>query len=215
MKNETRPYVMTRRAEKAEATRTRISASAAELYRERAIEDFTLEEVAQRAGTTVQTILRAFGSKEKLVYAGLAMLAERGTTAKPTPPGDVAATVSATFDIYESIGDLVIRRLADEMRRPGLKPSLDEGRKNHRGEVRAAFAPQLARVEGAERAQLLETLCLATDVYVWKILRRDRKLSRRASEAIMRRIVEGVVETEGSDEQDSLVELVGRRQSAP
>src|SRR5580693_9185589 len=59
------------RAAKAEATRARIRAAAIALYTDRPIEDFTLEEVAKRAQTTVQTVLRAFGSKEELVYEAL------------------------------------------------------------------------------------------------------------------------------------------------
>jgi len=214
MKKPPRPYVMTARAAKADATRARIRAAAAALYRERAVEDFTLEEVAKRAGTTVQTALRAFGSKEKLVYAALEDMADAGQLSKATAPGDVAAAVTATFDIYESVGDLVVRRLADELRRPGLKAGLDEGRRNHRSEVRARFAPQLERAGGAARTQLFEILCVLTDVYVWKLLRRDRRLSRRASEAIVRRLVESVTSMEAHHGEDALVELVGRRQSA-
>ncbi len=215
MKKGPRPYVMTARAAKAEATRARIRAGAMQLYRERAIEDFTLEEVARRAQTTVQTVLRAFGSKERMVYAALEEMVAHGMPLKSTPPGDVPAAVAAQFDIYEGMGDLVIERLNDERRRPALKPGLDEGRRNHRDGVRSAFAPQLARVSGAARAQLFEILTLLTDVYVWKLLRRDRKLSRRASEAIVCKMIEGVTGTEEAYGQDPMVELVGRRQSAP
>ena len=215
MKKGSRPYVMTARAAKAEATRARIRAGAMQLYRERAIEDFTLEEVARRAGTTVQTVLRAFGSKERLVYAALEEMVAHGMPLKPTRPGDVPAAVVALFDIYEGMGDLVIERLNDERRRPALKPGLDEGRKNHRDGVRSAFAPQLARLDGSARAQLFEILTVLTDVYVWKLLRRDRKLSRRAAEAIVCRMIEGVTGTEEAYGQDPVVELVGRRQSAP
>src|SRR5580704_13762857 len=144
MKKAKRPYVMTLRAAKADATKARIRASAAQLYCERPIEDFTLEEVAQRAGTTVQTVLRGFESKEKLFYAALEEVAAVGTAIRPTPPGDVRAAVAAIYDLYETMGDLVIQRLADELRRPPLKASLDEGRANHREVVRNLFAPQLA-----------------------------------------------------------------------
>ena len=80
----------------------------------------------------VRTVLRAFGSKDELIYAALGEMAAGGVFLKPTPPGDVKAGVSASFDIYEAIGDSVIRRLNDEQRRPALKPLLDQGRENHR-----------------------------------------------------------------------------------
>jgi AcrR family transcriptional regulator len=211
MKKAKRPYVMTARAAKAEATRARIRASAAALYCERPIEDFTLEEVAQRAGTTVQTVLRGFESKEKLFYAALEEVAAAGAAIRPTPPGDVRAAVTAMFDLYETMGDLVIQRLADERRRPALKPSLDEGRANHREVVRNLFAPQLARHGGAVRAQLFHILTIATDVYVWKLLRRDRGLGRTAAEAIVCRMINAVTNVEESDGKHLMAELVGRR----
>jgi len=214
MKKTTRRYVMTGRAAKAEATRARIRASAVALYCERAIEDFTLEEVAQRAATTVQTVLRAFGSKDKLIYEALAELAASGVPIKPTPPGDVAAAVRAIYDIYESMGDLVVQRLNDERRRPALKPVLDQGRENHRGLVKTLFAPQLERQSGGARAQLFNILLVATDVYVWKLLRRDRAIGRAAAEAIVCRMINSVANPERAHGKDLMAELVGRREPA-
>jgi AcrR family transcriptional regulator len=214
MKMTKRPYVMTARAAAAEATRERIRASAATLYRERAIEEFTLEDVAKRAGTTVQTVLRAYGSKDQLVLAALNDLAKAGVPLKPTPPGDVAAAVGAFFDIYETIGDLVIARLGEESRHPLLKPALDAGRRNHREGVRQAFAPQLARCGGAARAELFNVLAVVTDVYVWKLLRRDLALSRAAAEAAVCRMIDGVSVMEERDGEDIVAELVWRRESA-
>jgi AcrR family transcriptional regulator len=211
----TRSYVMTARAAKAAATRARIRTRAAALYRERPIEEFTLEEVARRAETTVQTVLRIFGSKEQLIYAALEEMVEHGMPLKPTAPGDVGAAVAAIFDIYEGMGDLVIERLSDELRRPALKEGLELGRKNHRDGVRAAFAPQLARASGQARAELFEMLTILTDVYIWKLLRRDRKLGRRAAEAMVCKMIDRVAGKEKAHGEDSLVELVGRRKSAP
>jgi AcrR family transcriptional regulator len=214
MKKVNRLYVMTARAAKTEATRARIRSAAMQLYREQAIENFTLDEVAGRAETTVQTVLRAFGSKENLIYEALDQLAAGGLPLKPTPAGDVAEGITAIFDIYESMGDLVIQRLADELRRPALKPELDQGRENHRDVVRTIFAPQLRRAGGTARNQMIEILTVLTDVYVWKLLRRDRKLSRRASEAIVCRMIDAVTNTEHPHGPDTMVELVGRRKSA-
>jgi AcrR family transcriptional regulator len=205
---------MAGRAAKAQATRTRIRVSAMQLYRERPIEDFTLEEVAEHAGVAVRTILRAYPSKDELVYAALEEMAAAGVFLKPTPPGDVNAAVGALFDIYESVGDLVMRRLNDEDRHPGLKPMLDQGRENHRNGVKTAFAPQLIRLQGGARTQLLNILVVLTDVYVWKLLRRDISLSRAAAEATMRKMITAVLERETADGTDSLAELVGRRQPA-
>jgi AcrR family transcriptional regulator len=209
-----RRYDMTGRAAKAEATKERIRASAMELYCERPIDDFTLDDVAERAGTTVQTVLRDFGNKENVIFESLLELGRRGVMLKPTPPGDVAAAVAAFHEIYEGMGDLVMRRLSDEERHPALKPILDDGRRHHREGVATAFAPQLARLRGAARAQLLNALIVATDVYVWKLLRRDFGLGRAAAEAIVRKIINGVINGETRDGTDTVAELVGRRKPA-
>ena len=205
---------MAARAAKAEATKARIRVSAMELYCQRPIEDFTLEEVAGRAGVAVRTVLRAYPSKDELVYAALDEMAAGGVYLKPTSPGDIKAGVSAFFDIYETVGDLVLQRLSDERRRPGLKPSLDQGRENHRHGVKVIFAPQLEQRRGTARAELFNMLVVITDVYVWKLLRRDMALTRPAAEAIVRKIIFSIIEGENVDGTDSLAELVGRRQPA-
>jgi hypothetical protein len=66
-------------AAKAEATRGCIRRCAAQLYLARSIDEFTLEEVATAAGTTVQTVLRAFGGRDQL--------ARQNLPGRPTPPG--------------------------------------------------------------------------------------------------------------------------------
>ncbi len=215
MKKSKRPYVMTARAERSEATRARIRMAAMQLYREHTIEDFTLDEVAARAGTTVQTVLRMFGSKDDLILAALDEMASGGVPLRPTPPGDVAAAVAVIIDLSETLGDLLIQRLNDEQRRPALKPGLDLGRENHRDWVKVAFAPQLAQRRGSARTRLHNALIAATDVYVWKVLRRDRALTRPAAEAVVREMVVSLVTwEEKADGSDSVAELVGRREPA-
>lgn len=214
MKLHKRRYAMIGRAAKAEAAKARIRASAATLFCEGPIEDFTLEKVANLAGVAVRTILRAHPSKDELIYAALEDMAAGGVFLKPAAAGDIRAAVSAFFDIYESVGDFVMQRLAEERRRPALKASLDQGRDNHRDGVKTAFAPQLERLQGAERAQLLTMLIAITDVYVWKLLRRDMGLGRAAAESIVRNMIERVIGQEQANGKDPLAELVGRRQPA-
>src|SRR5208282_2439993 len=168
MKTRKRAYSMTVRAEKATATRQKILDSAVQLYRQSAIEDFTLDEIARRAGTTVQTVLRAFESKENLLIAALDRFAKGGEMMRQTPPGDVAAAVGAIFDLYESMGDLLMQRLADERRHPAIKPTLDRGRANHRRWVDDIFAPLVEGRRAAERAEILDALNVATDIFVWE-----------------------------------------------
>ena len=196
MKMEKRSYDMRTRSAKAEATRDRIRQNAMQLYRERPLDEFTLDEVAARAETTVQTVLRAFSSKDNLIVVALAALAPGGSPIKLSDPGDVAAAVMVIFDLYENIGDRVIQQLADERRLPGLKTNLDVGRRIHREWVKAVFAPQLGTYTGHGRSHVFHGLMAATDVYVWKLLRRDQGLHRATAEAVVRRIITGLTKQE-------------------
>ena len=214
MKLQTRPYVMSARAAKMEETRRRILDAAAELYLQRGVDEFTLEDVARRAETTVQTILRIHASRDRLLYAALDKTARAGMPLKPTPPGDVAAAVAAIFDLYESFGDMVMRWLADERRQPALKSSNEVGRRNHRNWIAIAFAPQLAARRGEAREALRQALIVATDIYAWQILRRDNGLPRAAAEAVVRAMIEAVANRETTDDETAVVELVRRRQPA-
>jgi AcrR family transcriptional regulator len=214
MKKAKRHYDMTARAAKAEATKARIRACAVDLFCNRPTEEFTLDEVAGKADTTVQTVLRIFGSKDELIYTALADMAAGGVFLRPTTPGDIEAAVGSFFDIYETVGDLVIEMLNEERRRPALKVALDQGRDNHRDGVRTVFAPQLERVHGAERMKLLTMLIVTTDVYVWKLLRRDMKMNRPAAEAMVARMIRSVLEQGETNGKNSVAELVRRREPA-
>jgi AcrR family transcriptional regulator len=176
---------------KAAETKARIRQAAIDVHTERLWEGFTLEEVARRAGTTVQTVLRIYGSKAALERLLLEASSERER--KPSPPGDVEAAVAALYDDYESIGDQVIRLLADEPRVPGMPALLDQGRAGHRRWTEATFAPQLRARRGAARERALVRVLLVTDVYTWKLLRRDFHLKRAAAERIVVEMIHAVI----------------------
>jgi AcrR family transcriptional regulator len=64
-----RPYRMVARAEAAAATAERILDAAIEVFWETPGEQFSLDEVARRAGVTVQTVIRRFGGRGGLFAA--------------------------------------------------------------------------------------------------------------------------------------------------
>lgn len=76
---------------------------------------------AARAGVTMQTVIRRFGSKEKL-FAALERQSEqvRGTRA-PVLPGDNPGALAHLVEDYEFTGRRVPRTLAEEERIPALK----------------------------------------------------------------------------------------------
>lgn len=62
-----RPYRSAVRADRARATRARITASADELFSERGYTDTTMAAIAEHAGVAVQTLYNSFGSKPALL----------------------------------------------------------------------------------------------------------------------------------------------------
>jgi AcrR family transcriptional regulator len=180
-----RTYSMDLRAAAADATRERILAAAADLFLERWYDDVTLGAIAERAGVSGQTVINHFGGKEPLAASAHQRLSESIVSLRYTPEaGDIPALVEAVVDDYETTGDAVVRLLALEEKVPSLAPLLAKGREGHREWVETMFgAPEL-----------LAELLVATDVYTWKLLRRDQGLSRDETVAAILRIVQALLE---------------------
>ena len=69
---------MTSRARAVEETRRRILDASVDLHGERLVADISLDDIAERAGVSVQTVLRHFGSRAGLVEAAVEHAAGRG-----------------------------------------------------------------------------------------------------------------------------------------
>jgi AcrR family transcriptional regulator len=189
----TRTYVMRARAESADGTRQRVLEAAVDELWESRVSEVRLEDVAARAGVTVQTVLRIFGSKSSLLESALEPLRDRILRQREAAePGDVEGTISALFDHYEQMGDFVIRNLAEEQELPELQEWLVSGRKAHRMSTQRQFAPHLA--ERDDKKLVLDCLVVACDVYTWKLLRRDAAKSRKEAEACVRFMVSKILE---------------------
>jgi len=187
-----RTYSSPVRAEKAAATRQRIVDSAQQLFVDRSSE-FTLDRVAVASGVSVQTVLRLFGSKEALILAAIGTFRQADEPRFVGPSGSIGAIVARLFDDYEEIGDRVVRMLAEEFRIAGVAEIAAIGRSKHREWVTAAFGEQLAAYPARKRIVVLTALLAATDVYVWKLLRRDLDLDRKTSQSIVERLVSGAL----------------------
>lgn len=190
-----RAYRMGRRATAAAATAERILDAATSIFWERPTDQISLEEVARRAGVTALTVIRRFGGKDGLFAAAAEREAGRiRQQRKEAPTGDVAAAIAVLVNHYEELGEGVLRLLAEEGRNPQLRIIADRGREQHAQWCERVFAPALARRHGAERKRRLAQLLAVCDVYVWKILRRDRGLSRRDTELALVELVQPLME---------------------
>ena len=173
MKSSTRPYSQGVRAQSAEATAHRVVEAFLARLMQQWYDEITLDRVAEDAGVTVQTVVRRFGGKEGLLAQSVKTLATQINARRATPAGDIGRLVGNLIDDYEQIGDTVIRLLAGESRHPALKEFLDFGRGEHRRWVTNAFASSLGKLAAPARQRAVDALVVVTDVYTWKILRRD------------------------------------------
>ncbi|HEV8163817.1 MAG TPA: helix-turn-helix domain-containing protein, partial [Actinomycetota bacterium] len=129
-----RPYRMQARAAAAAATGERILDAAVAVFWQQPVDDIPLEQVARRAGVTVQTVIRRFGSKQGLLAAAAQREAERVRRQRDQAPvGDLPGAVRNLLDHYEELGVPVLRLLAQEDRSPALRALADQGRAYHAG----------------------------------------------------------------------------------
>lgn len=170
-----RAYSQVARAIAAEDTAKRIIEAFLDLLMNEWFDDITLDRVAVQAGVAVPTVVRRFGGKDGLLAAVVPVLSAQVGERRAGPPGDIDAAIDRLIADYERVGDGVIRVLALEPRFPAVEPLTSLGRKQHRLWVSTAFAQSLSPLSGADYERALDGLVVATDVYTWKLLRRDMR----------------------------------------
>lgn len=168
-----RPYRQGARAIAAQETAARIVQAFTRRLATDWFDEIRLEDVARDAEVTVQTVIRRFGGKEGLLEAAIAQMDAEIRRRRDVAPGDIAAVIEALVDDYEAVGDLLIRMLAQETRYPAIGQATEYGRGEHRSWLAAAFAPWLTGADAAADTARLDALVVATDVYLWKLVRRD------------------------------------------
>jgi AcrR family transcriptional regulator len=183
------------RAVSATANGESILASASRLFGELRYDQVSLDDVAAQAGVTVRTVVRRFGSKESLfgaVSGERAMSIRRARDA--VPAGDVPKAVKLLVGTYEDWGDEVLHLLSQERGLAGVTNTVEAGRRYHAAWVERAFSPLLGELTAAVRRRRLGQLVAVTDIYYWKVLRRDVGLSRADVEASLRELIGAIVE---------------------
>jgi AcrR family transcriptional regulator len=189
----TRPYDMTTRGEGAASTRDKIVRAGADLLRLQRFEDITLAAIARTAGVSHQTVLNHFGTKEGVAGAAAdVIMRETEDLRASAVPGDIRGAVRIVIDQYEDSGDSNVRWAMTAERLGSLAPRIDEARAYHQRWLAWVFGDHLPGEEAARR-RTVNALHAATDVYTWKLLRRDLGLSRRETESTMADLVAGVL----------------------
>ena len=184
---------MASRAAAAEATRERILTVAGELFLTGYYDDVTLQAIARAAGVSAPDRHQPLRRQGAAVPRRRASASSSELRARRYAPaaGDVPALIEALVDDYDITGDATILMLAQEGRVESLAPVLAMGREGHRDWVREMLG----------RPDLVDELVVPTDVYAWKLLRRDRSLSRDETVAAIRRMVESLLTYDPSEER--------------
>lgn len=154
---------------------------------------FTLEDVAGRAGTTVQTVLRHFGSKSGLLAAAaqrsrMSIMAGRDQV----PRGDLGGVAQYLGRHYEEVGDMVLGMLAFEAQGPDLASIAELGREMHRAWVERVLEPLIERVPLPDRPRRVAVLVAITDLLTWKVLRKEQGLEQHEYERSVHELLEAL-----------------------
>jgi AcrR family transcriptional regulator len=190
-----RPYKMQARAAATEATKEKILDATEAALDELQIDEVTLAVVAKRAGVSVQTIIRHFESKDGLFLATLLHAGARMGMDRDVEPGAaVGEIVGVLIDHYEKFGDRILHMLSQEERVANLKVLTDLGRVYHLDWCTKAFYPALKGLRGAKRERRAAQFAAVTDIYVWKILRRDRGFSVAQTKLAICELIEPLTE---------------------
>src|SRR5690606_12354467 len=147
-----------------------------------------LADVAERAGVSVQTVLRQFGSRAQLIRSTAEQVRSAVVEERRAPAGDVAAALTVLVDHYEQRGDWALLLLGQEESDVEVRAILADGKQAHREWVAEVFEPF---VHGDPA--LVDLLVVVTDVYAWKLLRRDRGLSRDETQERIARMVRALL----------------------
>lgn len=189
--DERRPYRMRARAESTAQTAERILDAAEKTLFDGPISEASLASVAALGGVTVKTVRRRFGDKQRLFAQAVTRFGTRVISQRDVAEaGDVEGAIRILVDQYEEVGDRVLRMLAEEERHPALGTIVDMGRAYHREWCERVFAPGLEAVPDRDRERRVAQVVAATDLYAWKLLRRDSRLSRPETELAIIETVE-------------------------
>jgi AcrR family transcriptional regulator len=193
----TRAYRQVGRAKGAEATGRRILEAFENCFHSRWFDEVTLAEVAKIAGVTMRTVIRRYGTKSGLLAALIHQMVPDVRTRRTPAPGNRGDLVDRTLAVYEQIGDGVIRNLSQESRIPELQPLIDIGRREQRRITAETFAEALKPLDAPQARRTLDLLVISTDVYTWKLLRRDMRRSVKDTRESMLDLVQAALARAG------------------
>ncbi len=186
---------MQTRTKSAEITRQKILSAVVNLWSSYAINEISLEMVAEHSGLTMRTILRKFGSREGMLTASIAHASEKILHARDlAPAGNLTKALEVLLSEYEATGDAVIRTIMLQDSLPFAKSIIQGGIQIHRDWCKRVFAPYLPSLESDSYEMELSAFVCATEIYLWKLLRRDLNKSYKQTFSIFHHTLQCLIE---------------------
>lgn len=193
MKSKKNTYNNSKRLIEAENTKLDIIKAFGRLWMKYSIKEITLNMISEEAGVTTRTILRKFGSKERLLEECIALDAanimqnrEQGMV------GDIEHMLNILLASYESMGEAAMRTINLEPEMEIAQKIGETGRKKHREWCARMFDPFLPEPDSPQYEIDLTAFIASTEIYLWKLMRKDLKMSEEQTFSVFKKMIEGL-----------------------
>ena len=187
-------YDNSKRQVDAENTKIEIIKAFGNLWSSYSIKDIKLEMVAKEARVTTKTILRKFKSKDGLINESLSYMAAKIESERTLTNGkDIDDILKALLSNYEKMGEAAVRTINLESELEIARLIGAKGRELHRDWCIRMFAPYLPNEQSDDYEIQLTSFIAATEIYLWKLMRKDLKLSKEQTFSIFKNLVEGLI----------------------
>ncbi len=187
-----RAYKSTLREKQAEQTRERIVEALFEQVLDTQRNDFSIAEVAERAGVSERTVYRYFPTREDLIGAVDARYAELSTPAPPKSLSDFPRHVDELYGWFADNASMV-----EAAHVAGLGRELHRRARARRGEIaRREMEKMFAPLPARERRMLFAIVRCMFGSAIWRAMREEVGLSddeaREAATWVAKLLVEDV-----------------------
>jgi AcrR family transcriptional regulator len=151
----------------------------------------TTEAIAARAGVTQRTLFNNFDDIRSLFVSAIDRQVRRVVDALPQPSGtgplaerirEYVTQLCASMDEVSAVRWVVLTHENDD-----LRAGLQRVRSATRERLAALLAPELDGLDQDDRSEVLDAAELVTDPISWRLLRRQRGLSKAGATRLMSR----------------------------
>jgi len=159
----------------------------------------TADELATRAGVSRRLIFNCYANLEELFAEVITRQTARlaGLLEAAEGPGGFEARlrrfVEARVDLYEAIAPIRRAALLGVHESPRVREAVTAFRAHKRAQAARVFAPELARLRGADRRQRRAAVEALTSFSGWSALRDEQGASSDEARAILRRALRALL----------------------